>query len=98
MVLGSLLGWNWKVRRLRKKWDRLREKTLKKKEPIRKTALEKLDRLEDTLRILEEQRLSRMDKSRMSKELEIGLAEVKGLLQTKPEEFRALRKSDNNLK
>ncbi len=86
-MLGFIFGWNRKVRKLRKKWDRLREKTLKKKNPIRKMALEKLDSIENNLRTIEEQRIPKMDRSRISKEIEIGLAEVNGLLKTKPEEL-----------
>ena len=89
MVFGFVFGWDWKVRHLRKNWDRKREKTLKKKNPIRKMALEKLDTIENSLRLLEERKLSRMDRSRMYKEVEIGLAEVNGLLNTKPEEIRS---------
>lgn len=87
-IFSLLFGWNWKVRRLRKKWDRAREKTLKKKGSIRQMALQKLDTIENNLRMLEEQRLSRMDRARLSKEVEIGVAEVRGLLNTKPDELR----------
>ncbi|RKX41819.1 MAG: hypothetical protein DRP27_10280 [Thermotogae bacterium] len=82
-----MFGFQRKIRKLRKKWDRLREKALKKKEPIRHLALEKLDSIENHLRILEEQRLSRRDRARLSKEIEIDLAEVTGLLESKPEEL-----------
>lgn len=85
-LLNLFFGWERKVRKLRKKWDRTREKSLKKHEPIRRTALLKLDAIENNLRLLEEQKLSRMDRARISKEVEIGIAEVKGLLDTKPGE------------
>ena len=83
----SLFSWKGKVRKLRKRWDRAREKALKKKEPIRGMALQKLDTIENNLRSLEEQELTRMDRARMSKEVEIAIAEVQGLLKTKPEEL-----------
>lgn len=87
-ILRLIFGWNWRVRRLRKHWDRTREKTLKKENPIRKTALEKLDAMENNLRVLEEQRLNRVAKARMTKEFQIDLAEVKALLKSKPEELQ----------
>lgn len=89
--LSAFFGWSRKIQNLRKKWDRLREKTLKKEEPIRSTALGRLDQVENSLRMLEEQRLSRMDRARLAKEIEINLAEIKGLLKSKPEELQAYR-------
>ncbi|UCD07729.1 MAG: hypothetical protein JSW41_02035 [Candidatus Aenigmatarchaeota archaeon] len=88
-ILRLIFGWNWRVRRLRKHWDRAREKALRKENPIRKMALEKLDVLENNLRILEEQKLNRMTKARLTKELQIGIAEVKALLKSRPEEFQS---------
>lgn len=85
-ILDFLLGWNYKVRKLRKGWDRTREKSLKKKDPIKQMALHKLDVIENNLRMLEEQNLSKMDKSRISKQVEIEIEEVKGLLKMKPKE------------
>jgi hypothetical protein len=87
--LRLILGWNWKIRRLRKKWDRAREKALKKEEPIRRMALEKLDSIENNLRILEEQRLNRVARARISKDVEINLAEVNAIIKSKPEELIA---------
>ncbi len=87
-LLGRILGWNWRVRRLRKRWDRLREKALKKKNPQRLQALKQLDAVTPNLTMLEEQRLSRMDRARISKEIEISLAEVRALIDAKPEELR----------
>lgn len=84
-LFGVLFGWRWQVRRLRKKWDRTREKSLKKKDPIRRIALERLDTIENSLRLLEEQHLTRKDRARLSKEVNIGIAEVKALLKTKSE-------------
>ena len=91
-MLGFLFGWRRRVRKLRKRWDRLREKSLKKKSVIRATALERLDSIENNLRILEERRLSRIERARIAKDVEISLDEVKALLKTKPEEFDAYRK------
>ena len=86
-LMKFIFGWNWKIRKLRKKWDRLREKSLKKKNLIRKVSLEKLDSIENRLRILEEQKLSKRERARLSKEVEIDLAEVEGLIEMKPEEI-----------
>jgi hypothetical protein len=90
-ILWHILGWNWKVRRLRKKWDRLRERALKKKNPIRMEALKKLDVINPNLTTLEEQRLGRIDKARISKDVEISLEEVKALIKAKPEEIMRAR-------
>lgn len=90
-ILSRILGWNYKVRKLRKKWDRMREKALKKKNPIRADALKRLDIITPNLTMLEEQKLSRIDRARISKDVEINLAEVKALLETKPEELVAAK-------
>ena len=89
--LGSLFGWERRVRKLRKKWDHLREKALKTKEPIRSTSLKRLDDVESNLRMIEEQRLSRIDRARLAKEVEISLEEIKELIKSKPEELRTYR-------
>jgi hypothetical protein len=88
-LLRLVFGWNWRVRRLRKNWDRTREKTLKKKAQIRKPALEKLDAIENNLRMLEEQSLNRFAKAKLSKDIEINLAGVKEFIKSKPEELAA---------
>jgi hypothetical protein len=90
-IISHILGWNYRVRKLRKKWDRMREKALKKKNPIRADALKRLDLISPNLIMLEEQKLSRVDKARISKDVEINLAEVKALLDTKPEELLAAK-------
>ena len=86
-MLGFLFGWPRKIRKLRKRWDRLREKALKKKPLVKKTALEKLDVTEQKLRMLEEQKITRLDRSRLAKEVEIDLAEIKAVLDSKQEEL-----------
>ena len=48
-LLGTFLGWNWKVQRTRRKWDRLREHALEKKGMVREKALKQLDDIEDKL-------------------------------------------------
>lgn len=85
----GFFGWRTSVRRLRKRWDRAREKALRKKDPLRRMALEKLDAIQSNLIILEEQNLTRVDRVRLAKEVEIGIAEVRGLLESKPEEIEA---------
>jgi DNA-binding transcriptional MerR regulator len=87
MMLGFIFGWPRKIRKLRKRWDRLREKSLKKKGIVRKTALEKLDMIEQKLRTLEEQKITRLDRSRLSREIEIDLAEIKAMMDSTPDEI-----------
>ncbi len=88
-MLSSLFGWNARVRRLRKKWDRAREKALRKHEPLRAQALQKLDACSTNLTTLEEQRLGRLDRARIAKDVEIALAEIKELLKLKDAEYAA---------
>jgi hypothetical protein len=83
--LSFLLGWQRKIRKLRKRWDRLREKTLKKNAALRARLLTKEDQIEQNLRILEERHLHRGERARLAKELEIDLEEIKALIDEKPE-------------
>jgi len=92
-LMRLIFGWNWRIRKLRKKWDRKREKALKKDESVRLMILEKLDSAENNLRILEEQRLSRVDRARLSKTLEIDLEEIGAMLKSKPEELKNIYQS-----
>ena len=85
--LGFIFGHGRKIRKLRKRWDRLREKTLKKDQSLKSRLLTKEDQIEQNLRILEERQLHRGERERLIKELEIDLAEIKGLLNSKPEEL-----------
>ncbi len=87
-IITFIFGWKWKIRRLRKRWDRLREKSLKKEEPIRTDILKKLDAIENNLRTLEEQKMNRILRAKISKEVEIDLAEVEALLKSRPEEYQ----------
>ncbi len=80
-----LLGHGRKIRKLRKKWDRLREKTLKKDQSVRADLLPKEDQVEQNLRILEERHLHRGERARLMKEVEIDLEEIKALLDSKHE-------------
>ena len=84
--LGFIFGHGRKIRKLRKRWDRLREKTLKKDSALRAQLLPKEDQIEQNLRILEERRMNRGERARLSKEVEIDLAEIKALLDSKPEQ------------
>jgi len=89
MVFGiSIFGWGRKVRRLRKRWDRIREKSLKKKGQLKATLLTRLDQVENSLRMIEERNPSRLERARMAKEIEIELSELKEMLKMKPEEFQ----------
>ncbi|MFH1445623.1 MAG: hypothetical protein ABIF08_04030 [Nanoarchaeota archaeon] len=80
-------GWSRKVRRLRRNWDRAREEALTKKKQVRMMLLEKLDRIEMNLRLLEEQKLGIMQKKKTAREIELGLVEVKIILKTKEEDI-----------
>jgi hypothetical protein len=89
MVFGiAILGWGWRIRRLRKKWDRIREKSLKKDEPLKGNLLTRLDQVENSLRMLEERRLGRIEKARLAREVDLDLSELKEMLKMKPEEFQ----------
>ncbi len=90
-MLNFIFGWPRKIRKLRKRWDRLREKTLKKKGLMKKTALEKLDMTEQKLKTLEEQKITRLDRSRLAREVELDLAEIKAMLQATPDEIMQAR-------
>ncbi|MBU0952850.1 MAG: hypothetical protein KKA90_00290 [Nanoarchaeota archaeon] len=91
MILDFLFGWNRKIRKLRRKWDRAREKALMKKQPLRQMVLKRLDGISTNLVTLEESHLNRIERARLSKETEITLEEIKELLKLKPEEAAQLR-------
>ncbi len=78
--LSVIFGWGWKIRKLRKRWDRLREKTLKKEPSLRKQLFPKEDHIEEKLKTLEERKLVRSERARLAKEIEIDLAEIKEML------------------
>lgn len=61
---------------MRKKWDRARERALRKKEPLRGQLLSQLDSIENSLRALEEQHLTRLDRARLAKSVEVDLEGV----------------------
>lgn len=90
-MLGFIFGWEHKIRGLRKKWDRMRERALKKHDPIKSDILSKLDMVENSIRTLEEQKLNRVVRARMVKETEIGLAEIEALLKSSKNEFDEYR-------
>ena len=83
----GLFTFSRKVRKLRKKWDRLREKTLKKKQPLKGDILTKMDVIEQNLRVLEERKVSRVERSRLAKEIEIDLEGIKAMVKMKEEEY-----------
>lgn len=83
-LLTLIFGWKWKVRRLRKRWDRLREKALKTDGNYKLYILEKLDKTENKLRTLEEQPINRIVRVRIAKEVEIELEEIKEMLKIGP--------------
>ena len=69
-------GFDWKIRRLRNRWNRLRNKALKQEKEKRIRLLEMLDDVENDLRVLEEQELTRVDRYRIMRNVENGLREV----------------------
>lgn len=83
MFAFGLFGWDRKVRKLRKRWDRLREHALKKHGPLRSRLLQRLDAINSNIVTMEEQRLSRIDRARISKDAEISLEEVKAMMKMK---------------
>lgn len=85
-VIRTIFGWNYRIRRLRKHWDRLREKALRKQQPVRGAALGKLDAISTSLTTLEEQQLSRIDKIRLSRDVEEGLEMVREMMKEEREE------------
>ena len=80
-VLGMVMGWNWQVQRTRRRWDRLREHALEKKGRVRERALKELDLIEDKLRTLEEEHLSRRDRIRILREIQMELHNIADLLE-----------------
>jgi hypothetical protein len=79
--LGFFLSWRRKVYLMRRKYDRTREKADKQKNlQKRMTALKVLDAVEPTLRILEEQRVSRFDRGRMLSSVKAEIERAKAVL------------------
>jgi len=87
----SFFGWNRRVRKLRKEWDRAREKALKKHGAVKKEALERLDVIEGNLRTLEEQQVSGVVRARLAKDAEISLAEVKAIMKASEGELEQMK-------
>jgi len=83
LFLSSIFGTKRRVRKIRKKWDRQREKALKLKEPLRMEVLKKLDQIELNIRSLEEQNLGRVNFARIMKTAEIDLEETKAIMKNK---------------
>lgn len=76
-----IFGWNWKVQRTRRRWDRLREHALEKEGRIRKEALRELDVIENKLKMIEEESLTRRDRVRIIREVQMALANIADLLE-----------------
>ena len=90
-LFGSLFGWGRKIRKLRKRWDRLREKTLKKEPRMRAILLSKEDQIEQSIAALEERRLTRAERARLARAVELDMAEVRAMLKEKPMSSRGRR-------
>ncbi|MBU0898342.1 MAG: hypothetical protein KKB03_02130 [Nanoarchaeota archaeon] len=80
-------GWNRRVRKIRRDWDRAREETLKKKGELRKILLKKLDLIEENIKLIEEQPLSRLNKRKIARGIEIDMEEIKTILEAKKDEL-----------
>ena len=80
-ILGMIFGWKWKLQRTRRRWDRLREHALEKEGRIKHEALKHLDETENKLRIIEEEKLSRRDRVKMLREINMELANTRDLLE-----------------
>jgi len=80
MGIEIILGWEWKIRRLRRRWDRLREKSLKKKEPLKTQLLQRLDLIEGNISTLEEQKLGFLTRKRIEDDVNMQLKSVKTLI------------------
>ena len=80
-ILGMILGWKWKVQRTRRRWDRLREHALEKEGRVRREALRELDLTEEKLRMIEEQSMTRRDRTRIMREVKMELANIADLLE-----------------
>ncbi|HDD46446.1 MAG TPA: hypothetical protein ENG42_03140 [Candidatus Aenigmarchaeota archaeon] len=85
-LLSRLFGTQRKIRKLRKKWDRLREKALKKKGRFRTDLLLKLDQVEQSIRLLEERKMNKWEIAKIAKEVEIELAEIEAMVKLKEDE------------
>ncbi len=83
----GFFGFGRKVRKLRKRWDRLREKSLKKKQPLKGDILTKMDMIEQNLRVIEERKVNRVERSRIAKEIEIDLEGIKAMVKMMEEEY-----------
>lgn len=87
-LIDFLLG-RKKVYRLRKSYDRAREKADKLERRARLPVLRVLDQVEPTLVMLEEQKISRFERARMTRYVEAGVREAKKMME---EESAAQRK------
>ena len=77
------MTWEWKVWRLRRRWDRARERALLASASTRKPALEKLDAIAGNLVTLEETQLSRRDRHRLFDDIVEGIAEAREIMRQK---------------
>ncbi len=80
-----IFGYNWRIRRLRKKWDRMREAALKLKRQERTKILEELDSIENNLRVLEEEKLSRIVKAKLCGEVKNDMEKVSSMIEAQKE-------------
>ncbi len=79
-LFGMVFGWNWRLARTRRRWDRLREHALDKKGRVREESLKELDDAEEKIRMLEEEHLSRRDRVKILREAEMEMSNIEDLL------------------
>jgi hypothetical protein len=67
-----------RITKIRIKWDRLREKVLKKSPPSKERFLERLDKVEQDLRTLEEKEsLNKWARKKMANEIELEIEKIR---------------------
>ncbi|MFH1631112.1 MAG: hypothetical protein ABIA21_02725 [Candidatus Aenigmatarchaeota archaeon] len=77
-------GWRRQIFKLRKSYDRVREKADKTSDKYRRlTVLRILDQVEPTLVMLEEQRISRFDRPRLVNSVKMNVEQGKMILKQK---------------
>jgi repressor of nif and glnA expression len=76
-------GFTWRLKRLRNRWNKLRKKALGQEKNKKGKLLNMLDDVENDLRVLEEQELTRKDRNKIIKKVEDGLKEVEIVLKSK---------------
>lgn len=94
-AIAFLFSYRRKVYKIRKSYDRVREKTDKIKDPVKRTyILKSLDQVEPSLIVIEEQRLSRFERARMMLYVKQGIEQARQLMRegAPPEQYAKTRR------